>query len=82
MSFNCLKRLNYGKKLGLKWLELDKSLFTFTKKKREPKLVYGCRTWPNLHNTTKPVILNALLNFSKKYLLLVEILVLFQILKQ
>jgi hypothetical protein len=31
--------------LVLKWLEIDKSLFTFTKKtkKREPKLVYGCR---------------------------------------
>jgi hypothetical protein len=45
MSLNCLKRLNHGKKLVLKWLEIDKSLFTFTKKtkKREPKLVYGCR---------------------------------------
>jgi hypothetical protein len=44
MSLNCLKRLNHGKKLVLKWLEIGKSLFTFTtKKKREPKLVYGCR---------------------------------------
>jgi hypothetical protein len=45
MSLNCLKRLNHGKKLVLKWLEIGKSLFTFTTttKKREPKLVYVCR---------------------------------------
>jgi hypothetical protein len=43
MSLNCLKRLNHGKKMVLKWLDIGKSLFTYTKKKREPKLVYGCR---------------------------------------
>jgi hypothetical protein len=32
------------KKLGLMWLKIRKSLFTFKKKKkRQPKLVYGCR---------------------------------------
>jgi hypothetical protein len=43
MSLNCLKRLNHGKKLVLNWHEIGKSLFTFTKKKQEPKLDCGCR---------------------------------------
>jgi hypothetical protein len=41
MSLNCLKRLNHGKKLVLKWLEIDKSLFKFTKKKKKTRAETG-----------------------------------------
>jgi hypothetical protein len=61
MSLNCLKRLNHGKKMVLKWLEIDKSLFNFTKKNESRNWFMGVATWRNLHNTTKPDILNALL---------------------
>jgi hypothetical protein len=47
-----------------KWLKISKSLFTFTKKKKidSQNWFMGVATWRNLHNTTKPVILTALVN--------------------
>jgi hypothetical protein len=53
--------LNHGKNLVLKWLKIGKSLFTFTKKKNDSQNWFmGVATWRNLHNTSNPVILNAL----------------------
>jgi hypothetical protein len=60
MSLNCLKRLNHGKKLALSGLKLVKVCLHLQKKTESRNWFMGVAAWRNLHNTTKPVILNAL----------------------